>query len=128
MKRRLFKIRVIDVVLYTLFWMLVPGLSDAEEQPSLVQTLSYLKEKATGSWIRWDGGLFISATEYRDFRTVVGSSPRPHRHAKRARPSLQLSLFLDRRTLKDRPRIKAGLIGLPEARSVFIFLNWQVNQ
>jgi hypothetical protein len=51
--------------------MLVPALSDAEEGQSLVQTLSYLKEKTTGSWIRWDGGLFISATEYSDFRSDV---------------------------------------------------------
>jgi len=71
MKRRLFKSRPTDVVLYILSWMLFPALSDAQEGQSLVQTLSYLKEKATGSWIRWDGGLFISATEYRDFRTDV---------------------------------------------------------
>jgi hypothetical protein len=51
--------------------MLVPAPSDAEDGQSLVQTLSYLKEKATGSWIRWDGGLFMSATEYSDFRTDV---------------------------------------------------------
>jgi len=71
MKRRLFKIRVIDVVLYTLFWMLVPALSDAEEEVSLVQTLSYLKAKTAGSWIRWDGGVFISGIEYSDFRIDV---------------------------------------------------------
>jgi hypothetical protein len=38
-------------------------------------------------------------------------------------------LFLDQRTLKDRPGIKLRLLGPPETPSVFIFfLNWQVNQ
>ena len=39
-------------------------------------------------------------------------------------------LFLDERTRKDRPRIKACVIGPPETPSVVIssFLNWQVNQ
>jgi hypothetical protein len=39
------------------------------------------------------------------------------------------SAVLDQRSLKDRPGIKAHVIGPPEAPSVFIlFLNWQVNQ
>ena len=71
MKRRSFKIRIRDVVLCTSFWMLVPTLSYAEEEESLAQTLRYLKEKATGSWISWDGGVFISDTKYSDFRTDV---------------------------------------------------------
>jgi hypothetical protein len=39
-------------------------------------------------------------------------------------------LFLDQPTLKDRPRIKACVIGPPETPSVVIaiFLNGQVNQ
>jgi len=37
-------------------------------------------------------------------------------------------LLLDQRTLKDRPRIKAGVSGPPETPSVLIFINWQVNQ
>jgi len=42
---------------------------------------------------------------------------------------LYASLFLDERTLKDRPRIKAGVIRPPETPPVFIlFLNWKVNQ
>lgn len=61
--------RITKAVLYTLFWILVPALSDAEEEPSLAQTLSYLKEKATGSWISYDGGSFVADTEYRDFET-----------------------------------------------------------
>lgn len=64
-------LRVAEAVLYTLFWILVPALSDAEEEKSLAQTLSYLKEKATHSWINWDGGVFVSDTEYIDFRTDV---------------------------------------------------------
>ena len=35
----------------------------------LARTLNYLKEKATGSWISWDGGLFIANTEYSEFIT-----------------------------------------------------------
>jgi len=39
--------------------------------------------------------------------------------------SQRTGLFLDQRTLKDRPRIKARLIGPPETLSVFIlFPNW----
>jgi hypothetical protein len=38
-------------------------------------------------------------------------------------------LFLDQRTLKDRPGIKACLIGSPQTPPVFnLFLNWQMNQ
>jgi hypothetical protein len=62
-------LRITKVVLYTLFWILIPALSNAEEEPSLAQTLNYLKEKATGFWISWDGGLFIANTEYSDFIT-----------------------------------------------------------
>jgi hypothetical protein len=36
-------LRVAEAVLYTLFWILVPALSDAEEEKSLAQTLSYLR-------------------------------------------------------------------------------------
>jgi hypothetical protein len=32
-------------------------------------------------------------------------------------------LFLNQRAVKDRPRIKAGVIGSPETPSIFIFLN-----
>jgi hypothetical protein len=64
-------LRIREVLLYTLFWILVPALSHAEEEPSLAQTLRYLKEKATGSWISFDGGLFISDTEYSDFTTDI---------------------------------------------------------
>jgi hypothetical protein len=35
------------------------------------------------------------------------------------------ALFLDQRTLKDRPGIKARVIGPPAAFN--LFLNWQVN-
>jgi hypothetical protein len=39
------------------------------------------------------------------------------------------SLFLDERTLKDRPRVKPGVIGAPEAPAAFIFFSdWQVKQ
>jgi len=64
-------IRLTEAVLYTLFWILIPALSDAEEEPSLAQALNYLKENATGSWIRFDGGDFVSETEYSDFATDV---------------------------------------------------------
>jgi len=64
-------LRITKVVLYTLFWILIPALSGAEEEPSLVQALNYLKENAAGSWIRYDGGDFVSSTEYNHFRTDV---------------------------------------------------------
>jgi hypothetical protein len=51
---------------------------------------------------------------------------RPNRISERF---LEAGLFLDQPTLKDRPRIKAGVIGPPKTPSVFMpFLNWEVNQ
>jgi hypothetical protein len=45
------------------------------------------------------------------------------------KPRFDAGLFLDQRTLKDRFRIKACVIGPPEAPSVFIlFLDRHVNQ
>jgi hypothetical protein len=42
---------------------------------------------------------------------------------------IDFSLFLDQRAIKNRPRVKACLIGPPEAPSVFIlFFDWQANQ
>jgi hypothetical protein len=37
-------------------------------------------------------------------------------------------LFLQQRPLKDRPRIKACVIGPPQAPSISTFVNRQVNQ
>jgi hypothetical protein len=37
-------------------------------------------------------------------------------------------LSLDQRSLKNRPRIKAGKIRPPETPSMFVDLNWQMDQ
>jgi hypothetical protein len=59
--------------LCALFWIVLPALSYAEEEGSLAQALSDLNQKATGSWIRYDGGVFIAGTEYNAFRVDVNN-------------------------------------------------------